>query len=80
MKPVTTKPRSSRPNDSIDRYWEAINRIASHEAMCEERSKTIFNRLDRIDVSLETMNKRMFTLGVMLLGGMAGLIVTLLIR
>lgn len=80
MKPVTTKPRSSRPNDPIDRYWEAINRIASHEAMCEERSKTIFNRLDRIDVSLETMNKRMFTLGVMLLGGMAGLIVTLLIK
>jgi len=48
--------------------------------MCEERSKTIFNRLERIDDSLEIMNKRMFTLGVMLLGGMAGLIVTLLMK
>lgn len=80
MKTVTTQPRSSSQSDSIDRYWEAINRIASHEAMCEERSKTIFNRLDRIDGSLETMNKRLFTLGLMLLGGMAGLIVTLLMK
>ena len=80
MKTVTTQQRSSSQSDSVDRYREAINRIASHEAMCEERSKTIFNRLDRIDESLETMNKRMFTLGVMLLGGMAGLIVTLLMK
>ena len=80
MRTVTTQQRSSSQSSSVDRYWEAINRIASHEAMCEERSKTIFNRLDRIDGSLETMNKRMFTLGVMLLGGMAGLIVTLLMK
>jgi hypothetical protein len=64
----------------MDRYWEAINRIASHEAMCEERSKTIFNRLDRIDSSLDLMNKRVFSLGVMIMGGMAGLIVTLLLQ
>ena len=80
MRTVTTQQRSSSPSDSTDRYWEAINRIVSHEAMCEERSKTIFNRLDRIDGSLETMNKRMFSLGVMLMGGMAGLIVTLLMK
>ena len=51
----------------MDKYWGAINQnakqIASHEAMCEERSKTIFNRLDRIDSSLDLMNKRMFSLG-----------------
>lgn len=84
MRAVPTQKRSLRDNSGIDRHWEAINRnatqIASHEAMCEERSKTIFNRLDRIDDSLETMNKRMFSLGVMLLGGMAGLIVTLLMK
>ncbi len=80
MRTVTTPTRSSSQSESIDRYWEAINRIVSHEAMCEERSKTIFNRLDRIDDSLETINKRMFSLGVMLLGGMAGLIVTLLMK
>ena len=80
MRTVTTQQRSSSSSDRIDRYWEAINRIASHEAMCEERSKTIFNRLDRIDDSLDVINKRMFSLGVMLLGGMAGLIVTLLMK
>jgi len=65
---------------SQDRYWEAINRIATHEAMCEERSKTIFNRLDKIDESLALVSKRMFSLGVMLIGGMAGLLVTLLMK
>lgn len=80
MRTVTTQQRSSSKSDNVDRYWEAINRIASHEAMCEERSKTIFNRLDRIDDSLDAMNKRMFNLGLMLLGGMAGLIVTLLLK
>jgi hypothetical protein len=70
-------------SESVDRqHWHAINRnatqIASHEAMCEERSRTIFNRLDRIDDSLDLMSKRMFTLGVMIIGGMAGLLVTLL--
>jgi len=71
--------------ESIDRqHWQAINRnatqIASHEAMCEERSKTIFNRLDRIDDSLDLMSKRMFTLGIMIIGGMAGLLATLLLQ
>ena len=32
------------------RYSEATQRLASHEAMCEERSKTIFNRLEKIEV------------------------------
>ena len=57
MRAVPTQKRSLRDNGGIDRHWEAINRnatqIASHEAMCEERSKTIFNRLDRIDSSRE---------------------------
>jgi hypothetical protein len=75
-----TKQQTPTQRDSMDRYWEAINRIASHEAMCEERSKTIFNRLDRIDSSLDLMNKRVFSLGVMIMGGMAGLIVTLLLQ
>lgn len=65
---------------SQNRYWEAINRIATHEAMCEERSKTIFNRLDKIDENLDLVSKRMFSLGVMLIGGMAGLLVTLLMK
>lgn len=76
---VATTQSQKQPND-VDKYWEAISRIASHEAMCEERSKTIFNRLDRIDVSLDTMNKRMFTVGLTLLTGMGGIIITLALK
>lgn len=67
-------------NDVAVKHWEALHRIAAHEAMCEERSKTIFNRLERIEDSLDVMNKRMFAVGVLLISGMAGLIVTLLIK
>ena len=72
--------QSQKQPEDMDKYWEAISRIASHEAMCEERSKTIFNRLDRIDLNLDTMNKRMFTVGITLLTGMAGIIITLALK
>lgn len=62
------------------KYWEAINRIMTHEAMCEERSKTIFNRLDKIDQQLSGMHKNMFVLGITLISGMAGVIFTLITR
>lgn len=62
------------------KYWEAINRIMTHEAMCEERSKTIFNRLGNIDSQLSGMHKNMFVLGITLISGMAGVIFALLTR
>ncbi len=61
-----------------DKYWEAINRIMTHEAMCEERSKTIFTRLENIESQLKGMNKNLFILGLTLMSGMAGVIFTLL--
>ncbi|MGB1651316.1 MAG: hypothetical protein ACPHEP_09830 [Acidimicrobiales bacterium] len=82
---TTTTTTTNPPNSSggVDRYWEAINRnatqITAHEAMCEERSKTIFNTLTRIDNSLDLMNKRMFQLGMTFMAGMAGLIITLVL-
>ena len=63
-----------------DKYWEAINRITAHEAMCEERSKTIFNRLGSIDNQLAQMQRNMFLIGFTLISGMAGLIITLTLR
>lgn len=70
---------SSSPSDD-SRYWEAINRLTAHEAMCEERSKTIFNRLERIDGRLDTMSRQMFVIGFTIICSMAGLIVTLLLK
>ncbi len=60
------------------KYWEALNRIMTHEAMCEERSKTIFTRLENIESQLKGMNKNLFILGLTLMSGMAGVIFTLL--
>lgn len=63
-----------------EKYWEALNRISTHEAMCEERSKTIFNRLENIDNQLSQMQRNMFLIGFTLISGMAGLIITLIVQ
>lgn len=60
-----------------ERYWETMARISAHEAMCEERSKTIFNRLESIESSIVRMQRNMFLIGFTLISGMAGLIITL---
>jgi hypothetical protein len=63
-----------------ERYFEAVQRLTAHEAMCEERSKTIFNRLESIESQLETISGNMFVVSFSLMAGMAGIIVTLLLR
>lgn len=64
--------------DTNERIFEAISRIERHEAMCEERSKTIFNRLDSIEEGLIAINKTLLTGAGVLICGMAGLVVSLL--
>ena len=66
--------------DKEAKYWETLSRLTAHEAMCEERSKTIFNRLERIDGRLDTMSRHMFMIGFTIICSMAGLIVTLLLK
>ena len=71
-------PMSTQRDD--ERYFEAVQRITAHEAMCEERSKTIFNRLESIESQLSAINNNMFIVAFSLMAGMAGVIVTLLLR
>ena len=61
-----------------ERIFEAISRIERHEAMCEERSKTIFNRLDSIDESLTALNRMVLTAAGTVILSMGGVIVSLL--
>ena len=70
----------SNLSQSDARYPEATQRLASHEAMCEERSKTIFNRLEKIEAALLQLNKNMFIAAMALVSGMAGVIWALLMR
>lgn len=55
-------------------YNNTDTRLAAHEAMCEERSKTIFNRLDKIEATLSSLNKNIFVVALALISGMAGII------
>ena len=55
------------------RLYDLESRLNSHEARCEERDKTMFNRLDNIERTI-----RQHT--VALLAGMGGVIITLLMR
>ena len=55
------------------RLYDLESKLNSHEARCEERDKTMFNRLDNIERTI-----RQHT--VALLAGMGGLIITLLMR
>ena len=61
-----------------ERIFEAISRIERHEPMCEERSKTIFNRLDSIDDSLASLNRMVLTAAGTVILSMGGVIVSLL--
>jgi len=61
-----------------ERIYEAISRLERHEAMCEERSKTIFNRLDSIDDSLTALNRMVLTAAGTVILSMGGVIVSLL--
>lgn len=51
--------------------------FARHEVQCEERWKTTFNRLERIDQKLETMQERqLYAIGTLVVF-LGGVIVTL---
>ena len=60
------------------KYSDTDTRLAAHEAMCEARSKTIFNRLDKIEAALTSLNKNIFIVALALISGMAGVIWVLL--
>tara|TARA_R100001086_G_scaffold220498_1_gene137405 strand:+ start:600 stop:800 length:201 start_codon:yes stop_codon:yes gene_type:complete len=56
-----------------EKIYDVTAKLEAHVARCEERDKTIFNRLDNIE-----RNIRQHTFA--LLAGMGGVVVTLLLR
>ena len=53
--------------------------MARHEAQCEERWKTTFNRLDELDAGLKRIENRIMVAGGSIIVFLAGVIVTLLV-
>jgi hypothetical protein len=71
---------SNNGHDFDDRYWEVASRLAVHEAMCEERSKNIDDRLVKIESGIEKINQWGILIGFTLICSMAGILVTLLLK
>jgi len=71
---------SNNEHDLDDRYWEVASRLAVHEAMCEERSKNIDDRLVKIESGIEKINQWGILIGFTLICSMAGILVTLLLK
>jgi len=63
-----------------ERYWEVSSRLAVHEAMCEERSKNIDERLGKIEDGIKNINNWGIVIGFTLICSMAGILVTLLLK
>jgi hypothetical protein len=56
---------------------DVAHELIRHEVQCEERWKTTFSRLERIDQKLETMQERqLYAIGTLVLF-LGGVIVTL---
>jgi len=63
-----------------DRIIEIEREMASHEAMCDERWKTTFNRLQDIEDVLKKVENRILTASGSIIVFLAGVIITLLMR
>jgi len=64
--------------DLNDRVREIEVEMAQHEAQCEERWKTTFNRLMDIEDGLKRIENRIMVAGGSIILFLAGVIVTLL--
>ena len=65
--------------DQENRVNDLELEMARHEAQCEERWKTTFNRLDDLDVGLKRIENRIMVAGGSIIVFLAGVIVTLLV-
>ena len=64
--------------DQENRINDLELEMARHEAQCEERWKTTFNRLDDIEEGLKRIENRIMVAGGSIIIFLAGVIVTLL--
>ena len=65
--------------DQENRINDLELEMARHEAQCEERWKTTFNRLDDLDLGLKRIENRIMVAGGSIIVFLAGVIVTLLV-
>jgi|TARA_R100001082_G_C4329410_1_gene144917 hypothetical protein len=71
---------STEQEPMLTNLFELNARLESHEVQCEERNKTIFNRLEAIEKRLDDLNGLLTKLAVILITGMGGVVITSLMR
>lgn len=65
---------------NVERIHSLESRMAAHEAQCEERWKTTFNRLDDIGDHLERIESRVLAGGGTVIIFLLGLLATHIMR
>ena len=71
---------STEQEPMLTNLFELNARLEAHEVQCEERNKTIFNRLEAIEKRLDDLNGLLTKLAVILITGMGGVVITSLMR
>ena len=66
--------------ENTERLHELTARLEAPVARCEERDKTIFNDLAELKQELKDFRMLMTTICVLLTSGVAGTLVTVLLR
>ena len=62
---------------NVERIHSLESRMAAHEAQCEERWKTTFNRLEEIDETLERIEGKLMKVAGGVIIFLSGLVVTM---
>ena len=62
------------------KIYDLTARLEAHVARCDERDKTIFNDLAELKEELKEFRMLMTKIGVLLTSGVAGTLVTVLLR
>jgi hypothetical protein len=71
---------SNEQEPLLTNLFELTARLETHEVQCEERTKTIFNRLESIEKRLDELNSLLTKLAIILVTSMGGIIITFLMR
>ena len=67
---------STEQEPMLTNLFELNARLESHEVQCEERNKTIFNRLEAIEKRLDDLNGLLNKIADILITGMWGVVIT----
>ena len=66
--------------ENTEKLHELTARLEAHVVRCDERDKTIFNDLAEVKEELRNFRELMTKIGVLLTSGVAGTLVTVLLR